>query len=260
MFKLIIIGGTGGMGQLITNTFKDELDIYIYSRDPSKARKFASELGVNPAVKQDIYNADIIIVSVPISQTLKTCSEIAPLMKPNSLLIDISSVKTGIVDKLTVPDKIEYISMHPLFGPLGSFNDQNVILIPVKTDKWIDYVINLLEKHGSTVSTLSFQEHDRIMSNVQVIHHFSYLCLGVFLSLNPVQPQFFTRSYKKTIDSFKNYQNNLSIMLDIQKLNPYSKSIRQKFSDLVSELAQLPPNKLESRVYDAFSKFFKSIS
>ncbi|MHA1271709.1 MAG: prephenate dehydrogenase/arogenate dehydrogenase family protein [Candidatus Helarchaeota archaeon] len=258
MYKTIIIGGTGGMGKLISYTFKDDLDIYISSRHLNKAQKIAEELGVNYCSKKDYSNADIIIVSVPINETLANCEKVIPLMKEGSLLMEISSVKTGIVDQLKVPKNIEYISVHPLFGPLGSFNGQNVILIPVQVKKWLEIIKNIFEKKGSIVSLVDYQEHDKIMGNVQVIHHFSYLCLGIYLAENTVPKEFFTRSFKKTVDSFKNYETNLKIMVEIQKLNPFTKSVREKFANLVAELSKLPDDEFESKIINGFKKLYQS--
>jgi len=256
LYKTIIIGGTGGMGRLIAQTFKDELDIYISSRDTNKAKKVANELNVNYCSEKDYYDADIILISVPMDKTLENCIKVIPLMKDGALLMEISSVKTGIVDQLKIPDNIEYISVHPLFGPMGSFLDQNVVLIPVKTKKWLNIIKKLLEKKGSQVSIVSYKEHDKIMGNVQVIHHFSYLCLGVYLSENFVPKEFFTRSYKKTVDSFKNYEQNLKIMIEIQKLNPYSRMVRKKFAELVNELAELPEELFEKKIIESLSKLY----
>ncbi|MBD3227979.1 MAG: prephenate dehydrogenase/arogenate dehydrogenase family protein [Candidatus Lokiarchaeota archaeon] len=254
MYKTIIVGGTGDMGKLICETFKEDLDVYISSRDPIKAKKMAEDLGVNYADNEDFKDADIIIISVPIDETLSNCKKIAPQMKKNALLIEISSVKTGIVDELETPQHIEYISIHPLFGPSGSFKDQNIILIPVQEKKWLGFLKELLEKKGSNISVVDYKTHDKIMSNVQVIHHFSYLCLGVFLAKNPISSDFFTRSYKKTIDSFKNYEDNLNIMVEIQKLNPYTDEVRKQFLDLVENMSKIDHQEFKKVIFESFSK------
>lgn len=258
MYKTVVIGGTGDMGKLICQTFREDLDIYISSRDINKAKKVAKELGVNYAKDNDFKDADIIVISVPINETLLNCEKIAPIMKNDSLLIEISSVKTGIVDQLEIPPHIEYISIHPLFGPSGGFMDQNIILIPVKEEKWLNILKELFEKKGSRVSILDYKTHDKIMSNVQVIHHFSYLCLGVYLAQNPVSKEFFTRSYKKTIDSFKNYEDNLDIMTEIQKLNPYTKKVRNKFINLIEKLSKMDYDEFKRVIFKSFSKLEKS--
>ena len=258
MYKTIIVGGTGGMGKLISETFRDDLDIYISSRDINKAKKVASELKVKYCQENDYKNADIILISVPINKTLSNCQKVIPLMKKGSLLMEISSVKKGIVDKLEIPPHIEYISIHPLFGPSGQFKDQNTILIPVKEEKWMDIIKNLFKKKGGTISIIGYEEHDSIMGNVQVIHHFSYLCLGVYLAENPVSRQFFTRSYKKTVDSFKNYEDNLEIMLEIQRLNPNSDEVRKKFLSLVKSLTELEYDEFKKKINDSFEKLSKT--
>ena len=258
LYKTVLIGGTGGMGKLIAQTFKDEFDIYISSRNIERAKKVSKELKVNYCLEKDFKDADIVIISIPIDETLLNCERVIPLMKEGALLIEISSVKTGIVDKLKIPSHLEYISIHPLFGPLGNFKDQNIIFIPVQGKKWLKIIKRIFEKKGSIISILTYQEHDDIMGNVQVIHHFSYLCLGVYLAENPVSNEHFTRSYKKTIESFKNYGENLNIMMEIQKLNPNTKKVRKKFIEIIQKLSTLDENDFEKKINESFLKLVES--
>ncbi|MHA1132168.1 MAG: prephenate dehydrogenase/arogenate dehydrogenase family protein, partial [Candidatus Helarchaeota archaeon] len=168
-WQIAIVGGTGGMGQLFVKELKPYADILIISRSLEKAKHVAERLGVQGGCLEDSHDADIVIVSVPIEYTYETCKQLLSIVKPKSLIIDIAAVKThlkSITDLL--PKTVSYISMHPLFGPEGSFKDYNVVLVPIKADVWLPKIQELLLTLGAQISTVSPEEHDLIMSKIQV--------------------------------------------------------------------------------------------
>lgn len=230
--KIGIVGGTGGMGQLFAKSLKGE--IYIFSRDPEKAKRVASQLGMKPGT--GYANMDIVIVSVPIDKTAEMCNEVASGMRDGSLLVDISSVKKGIVDNVKVPSGIAYISIHPLFGPDAGFENENIILIPLKKNGWLPKLEALLEETGAKTRISTIEEHDEIMGIVQALHHFSYLCLERALKKENIPEYFYTHSFKKTLEFLKRLDGNREVVLDIQKTNPNVKKVRKDFAKLVKSM------------------------
>ncbi len=243
--QIAIIGGTGGMGQVFAKQLKSHADILIISRSLEKANRFAEKIGVQGGTLQDCSTADIVIVSVPIEHTYQTCINLFPIVKSNSLIIDISAVKTHLKKILDqIPNNISYISMHPLFGPEGSFKDYNVILVPIKDDSWLPEIKALLSKLGSLVSTITAEEHDFIMSKIQVAHHFVHLLLAAYLSESSIPPKFFTRSFKKTLSNFQGIEANLKAILEIQESNPHAEKTRTEIAALVDTLITIDKEKL----------------
>ncbi|NVM54414.1 MAG: prephenate dehydrogenase/arogenate dehydrogenase family protein [Candidatus Helarchaeota archaeon] len=243
-YEIAIVGGTGGMGQVLVRELKTHADILIISRSLEKAKKNAETFGVRGGILKDCNTADITIVSVPVEYTHDTCQKLLKILKSGSLLIDISAVKTFIEDlKPDIPENISYISMHPLFGPEGSFQDFNVILIPVKDDKWLPIIQKLLSELGALTVIATSEEHDRIMSKIQVAHHFIYLMLASYLSDSQISPKFFTRSFRKTLQNFIGIEKNLDAILEIQKLNPHAQTTRKEFVSLMEKFISLDHEK-----------------
>ena len=72
--------------------------VKITGRTIDKTRKTAEEIEVDAGTPLDRPKSDIIIISVPIEETVRVARETAQVMKKGSLLLDVSSVKTRIAD------------------------------------------------------------------------------------------------------------------------------------------------------------------
>lgn len=256
LMDIAIVGGTGGMGQVLVRELKPYANITIISRDLRKADQLSKKFGVQGGILNDCNTADIIIVSVPVENTPEICYKLFTISKTGSLIIDISAVKNFLLDlKPHIPQHISYISMHPLFGPEGSFRDHNVVLIPIKDNNWLNLIESLLHKLGSHIVTTSPEEHDFIMSKIQVAHHAIYLLLACYLNDWETSAKFFTRSFIKTLKNFKGIEKNLNVILEIQKFNPFANSTREELLLTLKTLLSLENEAEISNLLGKLSKF-----
>ncbi|AKB26770.1 Prephenate and/or arogenate dehydrogenase (unknown specificity) [Methanosarcina siciliae T4/M] len=182
--KVLILGGTGEMGQWFTRFFKErgyEVTVWGKGGKVEVARKlnvpFASDLDAT------IPENDIVIVSVPINATEETIAEVAPKMKAGSLLMDFTSIKVKPVEAMQrfAPAGVEILGTHPMFGPtIPTIRGQTVILVPVKerSEKWFPVMRQLFEEGGAHVEITTAAEHDRLVSVVQGLTHFAYISIG----------------------------------------------------------------------------------
>ena len=151
-----IIGGTDGLGKTLIYYFKDEFDVYITGRDHKKGKNVADELNVNYIESNEgLANiSDMLIISVPIQHTCDVISEVAPYMREGSVMVDVTSVKEGPSKTMAevLPDTIEYIPTHPIFGPRTTrLDNQVIVLTPDKKGKWYDKVYRYLESKNMRV-------------------------------------------------------------------------------------------------------------
>lgn len=182
--KVLILGGTGEMGQWFTRFFKEkgyEVTVWGKGGKVEVARKlnvpFASKL------EAALPKNDIVIVSVPINATEETIAEVAPKMKAGSLLMDFTSTKVKPVEAMQkfAPADVEILGTHPMFGPtIPSIKGQTVILVPVRgrSEKWFPVIRQLFEESGAHVEITTAVEHDRLVSVVQGLTHFAYITIG----------------------------------------------------------------------------------
>jgi prephenate dehydrogenase len=66
---------------------------------------------------QAVGQADIVVLATPVRTILHQLGEIAPLLKPGCLLMDLGSTKTQIVARMEqLPDHIQPLGGHPMCG------------------------------------------------------------------------------------------------------------------------------------------------
>ena len=247
-----IIGGSDGLGKTLIYYFKDDFEVYITARDHKKGRKIASELNVN-YIESNAGLAtisDILIVSVPIQNTSEVIREVAPFMKRESLMVDVTSIKEepSKTMKEVLGDKIEYIPTHPIFGPRTTELDNQVIVLTAdKKGKWYSKVYDYLSSKNMRIIETTPAKHDYMMSIVQVLTHFSFVStasaiekLNVDLSESE---DYESPIYNLMIDMIARIvSQNPYLTYNIQSMNNNGSKIRNTFADAVLELRDVINN------------------
>jgi prephenate dehydrogenase len=179
-----VIGGYGGMGRIFASLFKGEgFDVVISGPTESKGRKSEEELSV--AYVRDnasaVADADVVVVSVPIDQTVPVIKEVAPHLKKGSLIMDDTSIKREPCEamKKFCGKDVEILGTHPIFGPrAGKIDGQVFVLTPVREGPWSKKVRDILIKHKVKIHESTPEKHDEVMAVVQGLTHFAYISLG----------------------------------------------------------------------------------
>ena len=246
--KILVVGGTGGMGRFIANfAGLHAARVKLVGRTIQRTQRIARELEMQAGSIADAASSDIVVVAVPMETTVKTSVEIAQLMRSGSLLIDLSSVKTGIADRIfaKMPGAVEYVSIHPLFGPnVDHVGWQNLVAMPFRTGpQWRNFS-RAWRKAGGKVHLTSCARHDRVMAYVQVMHHFALLSLGV--ALRKWDGGFKTNSIGGTLLRIEGLLTNWDTTTGIQKLNPYSHASRREFVRACRQLAEMKQRSLRN--------------
>ena len=184
-YNMTIIGGTRGLGKWMAEHLSKDFNITITSRNKDTGLKIAQELNVGYSDNniESIKDADIIIFSVPIDHMVDTIKEVAPHAPVGSVLMDVCSVKTEAADALSkyAPDGVEVLPCHPMFGPrVPTIKRQIIVLTPVenKSDKWLSIIKDYLTESECEIIITTPQEHDKYMSIVQGLTHFSFITLA----------------------------------------------------------------------------------
>lgn len=183
--NMTIIGGTRGLGRWITEHLNNDFNITITSRNEASGLEVAHELNVeyrNDNIEA-IQNADIVIFSVPIEHTVQTIKDVAPHAPEGSLLMDVCSIKTEAAEALNkyAPKNVDILPCHPMFGPrVPTIKRQIVVLTPIenRSDNWFDRVEKFLINSECEIVVTTPEEHDKYMSIVQGLTHFSFITLA----------------------------------------------------------------------------------
>lgn len=183
--NMTIIGGTRGLGKWIAEHLRNDFNITITSRDAISGEKIAEELNVNYNNDNidSIKDADIILFCVPIAFMADTIKEVAPHAPEGSVLMDVASIKTEAAEALEkyAPENTEILPCHPMFGPrVPTLERQIIVLTPIenRSDKWLSRIKDYLTKSNCEIVITTPSEHDKYMSIVQGLTHFSYIALA----------------------------------------------------------------------------------
>ncbi|KZX15789.1 T-protein [Methanobrevibacter cuticularis] len=256
--KVGIIGGTKGLGKTLAILLKKEgYDVTITGRDTSVGLTVSEKLGVSYSNdnKKTANVNDIVIVSVPIATTSAVIKEIANSMKKGSLLLDVTSVKEGpsnLMNEL-LDDDVEFIPTHPVFGPrTTNLNGQVIVLTPIKKGKWYPKVIDFLKKHKMRIIEASPSEHDKMMSIVQILTHFSYISTAsaikkLGISIKDTR-KFASPIYGLMVDMISRIvSQNPILTYSIQLENENGENVRETFTESVLELKDVLTNQDEEK-------------
>ena len=244
--KILVVGGTGGMGRFIAEFASlHGATVKIVGRTMDRTRKIAREMELEAGSISEAIESDIVIVAVPIELVLKTSVELAQFMRKGTLLTDLSSVKTGIANKISakLPRGTEYVSIHPLFGPgIDHLNGQTLAAVLFRTGPQWKSFSRALESVGARVYAMSSTKHDRMMAYIQVLHHFALLSLGVGLS--KWDGKLKTNSIRGTLERIEALLKNWDTTVGIQRLNPYSYRARREFVETSRRLVRMLPSEV----------------
>lgn len=247
-----IIGGSDGLGKTLIYYFRDEFEVYITARDHKKGRAVADELGVSYIESNaGLANiSDILIISVPIQHTCDVIREVAPFMKSGSVMVDVTSVKEGPTKTMgeVLPDSIEYIPTHPVFGPRTSNLDNQVIVLTAdRKGKWYKKVYKYLESKNMRIIETSAEKHDFMMSIVQVLTHFSFISTASAIEKLKVDlsetEDYESPIYNLMIDMIARIvSQNPYLTYNIQSMNRNGVKVRNTFAEAVLELRDVINN------------------
>ncbi|MBR0341292.1 MAG: prephenate dehydrogenase [Oscillospiraceae bacterium] len=255
-----IIGGSDGLGKTLIYYFRDEFDVYITGRDHNKGRAVAEEMNVNYIESNaGLANiSDILVVSVPIQHTCDVIREVAPFMKEGSVMVDVTSVKEGPSRTMAevLPDTIEYIPTHPIFGPRTTeLDNQVIVLTPGRKGEWYEKVHRYLESKNMRVIETTAEKHDFMMSIVQVLTHFSFISTASAIEKLKVDlsetEDYESPIYNLMIDMIARIvSQNPYLTYNIQAMNSNGPKVRNTFAEAVIELRDAINDKDDEKFMD----------
>jgi len=176
--KIAIIGGSGKMGRWFASfLLKEGKEVVITGRDERKLQEARQQLGVEVATNAEaVKSADAILLSVPIDNFEAVVEQICPYIRPEQVIIDITSIKMLPVEIMHKHIKTGLVlGTHPVFGPgARSIANHNFVLTPTSDGErtLAQKVREYLEARGAKVTLMTPLEHDEMMAVILGLSHF----------------------------------------------------------------------------------------
>jgi prephenate dehydrogenase len=194
--KITIIGGSGGMGRVFGRYFKNHgFQVILNARNEERLKHTAKELGVDFEIDiiDSVKDADMVMITIPINSTPKMIEKVAPELKKNALLFDITSLKTTVyktLEEMKNKYPINCLSLHPMFGP-GITDMKNYVMVVLKvggTEKYtsiVNELLNLFKSDGLIITETAPKIHDlRIALTLGVPHMINIIFLNLLKRSN----------------------------------------------------------------------------
>ncbi len=124
--------------------------------------------------------ADMVIVSVPVSKTAAVIRNVLRHMRKGAKIVEIASLKTGIHPEMVkaAENGFNALSVHPMFGPsVKDLGEKTVAVIPVvdpvKESRWAAELFP-----GASIVEVDTEKHDRLMVHVLSLPYLVNLALA----------------------------------------------------------------------------------
>jgi prephenate dehydrogenase len=112
------------------------------------------------------------MISVPIDATPGVIAAVAPHLRRDQLLCDLTSLKAAPVEAMR-RSAAPAVGLHPIFGPgLESIEGQTVAVTPATaTEAQYAALLGVLEAAGARLAYTTPEHHDELMAVVQGLTH-----------------------------------------------------------------------------------------
>jgi chorismate mutase / prephenate dehydrogenase len=249
-----IIGGNGGMGKVMTRLFSEAQNNII-----------VSDLDTTITNVEAASQADVIVIAVPIEQTIEVIQEIGPHCKSGSLLMDVTSTKSAPVEAMCNYSKgTSVIGTHPLFGPsVHSLQGQRIALVCERDEHgWDAWLTTILHGRGFSILHTSSKNHDKAMSVVQVLTHQATEVLGRTIQKLGVDIhetlEFTSPIYLiDLLMAARHFAQSADLYASIQMNNPETEHVLNTLRDAGEELREIVLSQDRTRFTELFAEVHK---
>jgi chorismate mutase/prephenate dehydrogenase len=245
-----VIGGRGAMGRCVAELFGD-LGHAVMVADLQTALSPEEAAAV----------ADVVVISVPIDATVELVRRLGPRVRPEALLMDVTSVKSAPVRAMLEASAASVVGTHPLFAPsVHSLQGQRVVLCRGRGEEWFEWLRTMLHARGLVLMEASPEAHDRAMSVVQVLVHYSTEVMGRALARLGVRLEetlrFTSPVYlMELLMTARHFAQAPELYAAIQMSNPATAEVVAAFNRAALELQEI----LGAQDRDGFVRLFGEV-
>jgi len=249
-----VIGGHGKIGRLMVRLFAD-LGHHVLVVDVDTALQAADAAA----------SADVVMIAVPIEVTDAVIRAVGPHVRPDALLLDVTSIKEAPLRAMMESTTASVLGTHPMFGPgVHTLQGQRVVLCRGRGDGWADWLAQSFAARGLVISETSAETHDRAMSVVQVLTHFQTQVQGLTLTrlgiplqetLKFTSPAYLLELYVTA----RHFAQDPALYGPIEMRNPRTGEVTAAFQGAVADLSQILAHGDQaafSHMFDDVRQFF----
>ncbi|QDR81066.1 Cyclohexadienyl dehydrogenase [Sporomusa termitida] len=216
-----------------------------------RARQRGAADSVTADSKAGAAEADMVILCTPVLQAAALVKEIAPYLKPGTILTDTCSTKSYLIKEIAavLPAGVSYVPGHPMAGREKSgieaadstlFCDKWYILIPPANSDAaaIEAVRRVVGWTGARITEMEAGRHDRCTALISHVPHIGAAALVNLLSYAEDKDSSIKLAGGGFRDTTRIASSNADMWADVCMTNagPIADSL-DKFSQIIGEVA-----------------------
>lgn len=250
----ILILGAGKMGSFFSDLLSFTHEVAVYDPDPNRLRFTYNALRFGSLEEIDAFEPDLVINAATVKYTIEAFQKVLPHLKPQCIISDIASVKTGLPEfyaKCGHP----FVSTHPMFGPtfasLANLSNENAIIIKEGDHLGKIFFKDLYNQLGLHIEEYSFSEHDETIAYSLSIPFASTL---VFASVMKHQDAPGT-TFKRHMAIAKGLMSEDDFLLSEILFNPNTPDQLEKITEKLAKLKEI----VEKRDGEAMKNYLSEV-
>jgi prephenate dehydrogenase len=244
MQKITSVGiiGLGSFGTFVAGLLQAHKNVQLYGVDKQDGLLPA---GVEAAGFAAVAAADVVLLAIPLSSYDEVLSKLKLHLRPETLVVDICSVKVHPTDLLHthLPDHPNLLITHPLFGPQTAIKGvaDHQLVVTEARGELAERVVQFCEQSLKlNVKRMTAEEHDKSMAH---IHALTFFVARGLANMQLEDEIFSTPSYGMIMDMVTfDHKHTEDLFQTIQLGNPFAAHVReqliQSFTALDKDLRQ----------------------
>ena len=235
---MIGIIGFGRFGKLTARYLSENFDVFVFNRTEKSAE--IKKSGARTASLKTVCQQKIVILCVPISTLKEVLMKIEPLLKKDSVVVDVCSVKVYPTRwmKASLPETVSILATHPIFGPdsaSDSLKDRKIFLSPIRIDKKQYQKIKtyLVSKELVLIESTP-EDHDQQIAVSLALTHYIGRTLSEF-GAAPLDID--SEGYKRLLHILEVVEHDTwQLFYDMHRYNPYAQEKRAAFMTAMQKI------------------------
>jgi prephenate dehydrogenase len=174
--QVAIVGAAGKMGTWFASYFVQRgMSVSAYDINQKNLLKASKKVKVEDSLLECVQDADLVFVCVPVQQTPQAIKESTRNMKDGAIIAEISSVKNKTFAALKkIPNNIQPLCIHPMFGPGASKEiEARILLVPVRNAKIEVNITKEIFQNANVIALQNAKQHDKSIAIVLGLTYFA---------------------------------------------------------------------------------------
>lgn len=220
--------GYGAFGRLTARHLSAWFDILAHDPATTEGDGMAALVSLEAAAA-----CPTVVMAVPVEALEVTLTAIRPHLRPDALVIDVGSVKVKPAQLMAegLPEGVQVVGTHPLFGPQSARNGVaglRIAVCEVRGTKDARRVAAFCRRALKLrVFQVSPEDHDREAATVQGLTH---LIARVLLAMEPLPTRMTTASFERLMQAVDMVRHDSpAVFRAIERDNPFAAEVRERF-------------------------------